>query len=73
MKRKFEFYQQYGVEEFYMYDPFRGTLRGWLRVGSSLEGISVMTGFVESSARIRFEPGAGPDHLTSSAPMASGF
>ena len=27
--RKFQFYEQYGVEEFYVYDPDRGTLEGW--------------------------------------------
>ena len=31
MKRKREFYEKYGVEEFYIYDPDRGTLRGFLR------------------------------------------
>jgi Uma2 family endonuclease len=64
LKRKFEFYQQYEVEEYYLYDPFRGTLRGWLRVGQSLEEIPVMAGFVSPRLGIRFEPGKGPDNLT---------
>ena len=28
---KFAFYEGYGVEEYYTYDPFSGALRGWLR------------------------------------------
>ena len=35
MKRKFEFYQRHGVEEYYLYDPFSGKLEGWLRRGES--------------------------------------
>ncbi len=31
MRRKLQFYEQYGVEEYYEYDPDRGTLKGWLR------------------------------------------
>lgn len=37
MSRKFQFYQQYGVEEYYVYDPDNGLLYGWLRVGGQLE------------------------------------
>lgn len=28
---KFAFYERYGVEEYYIYDPDRGILQGWLR------------------------------------------
>jgi Uma2 family endonuclease len=31
MKRKFDFYQRYGAEEYYVYDPYRNLLLGWLR------------------------------------------
>jgi len=31
MTRKFEFYQTYGVEEYYLYDPDEIKLEGWLR------------------------------------------
>jgi Uma2 family endonuclease len=34
MIRKFNFYQQYGVEEYYIYDPDNGSLDGWLRRGT---------------------------------------
>jgi Uma2 family endonuclease len=31
MTEKFAFYERYGVEEYYLYDPMRGRLQGWLR------------------------------------------
>lgn len=31
MKAKFAFYEKYGVEEYYVYDPERGLVQGWLR------------------------------------------
>lgn len=31
MDAKFDFYQRYGVEEYYVYDPDHGRLEGWLR------------------------------------------
>jgi Uma2 family endonuclease len=35
--RKFNFYSDYGVEEYYLYDPEAGDLEGWQRQGNSLE------------------------------------
>ena len=67
MLRKFRFYERYGVEEYYIYDPDRLTLEGWLRPGTSLEPIAEMQGFVSPRLRIRFELGEagltiyGPD------------
>lgn len=43
LKAKFEFYQRFGVEEYYQYDPNRGRLRGWLRRGAVLEEIEDIT------------------------------
>jgi Uma2 family endonuclease len=43
LKAKFEFYQRFGVEEYYQYDPNRGKLRGWLRNGAELEEIENIT------------------------------
>jgi Uma2 family endonuclease len=63
MRRKFEFYERYGVEEYYIYDPFKGTLEGWLRRGSELKKIASMRGFVSPRLGIRFEPGRGSDNL----------
>ena len=64
MTRKFQFYEKYGVEEYYIYDPDDGTLEGWLREGNHLEPVPDMAGFVSPRLGIRFEPGKGPDNLT---------
>jgi Uma2 family endonuclease len=64
MKRKFEFYQRYGVDEYYMYDPFSGSLDGWRRRGGALKKIARMRGFVSPRLLIRFEPLEGQDNLT---------
>jgi Uma2 family endonuclease len=73
MELKFEFYRRYGVEEYYIYDPDRGDLVGWLRVGETLEEIPVMAGFESPRLRIRFQPGEGPDNLTISGPDGKPF
>ncbi len=64
MKRKFEFYERYGVEEYYLYDPFSGSLQGWRRDGNKLKKIRRMRGFVSPRLGIRFEPLEGQDNLT---------
>jgi Uma2 family endonuclease len=63
MERKFQFYERYGVEEYYIYDPDRGDLVGWRRVNDILEEIPNMAGFQSPRLKIRFEPGDGPDNL----------
>lgn len=70
---KFRFYQRYGVEEYYLYDPDRGPLQGWLRTGRRLEEIREMAGFVSPRLRIRFEPGEGPDNLRIIRPDGQAF
>ena len=65
MKRKFQFYQRYGVEEYYIYDPGqRLTSKAGVAGGIRLEKIARMAGFVSPRLGIRFEPGEGPDNLT---------
>ena len=54
MIHKFRFYEQYGVEEYYVYDPDRGSLDGWIRRGSRLEDIAEMEGWVSPRLGIRF-------------------
>ena len=54
MKEKFDFYQQYGVEEYYIYDPLDCVLDGWRRQGQRLEPILMMTGWVSPRLGIRF-------------------
>ncbi|MCC6420266.1 MAG: Uma2 family endonuclease, partial [Gemmataceae bacterium] len=43
--RKFKFYERYGVEEYYVYDPDRGELLGWQRQGNELVEILFMDGW----------------------------
>ncbi len=71
--RKLRFYQRYGVEEYYVYDPDRGLLDGWLRTGRRLKGIRKMAGFVSPRLQIRFEPGEGPDRLVIIGPDGNPF
>jgi len=55
MERKRVFYEQYGVDEYYVYDPDRGRLAGWLRRGGRLEEITPMNGWVSPRLGIKFE------------------
>ncbi len=55
MAHKFDFYEKYGVEEYYIYDPDRGKLSGWLRKGDRLTPIASMQGWVSPRLGIRFE------------------
>ncbi len=71
--RKFRFYQRYGVQEYYVYDPDRGLLDGWLRTGRRLRAIRTMAGFISPRLRIRFEPGEGPDSLVIIGPDGNPF
>jgi Uma2 family endonuclease len=73
MARKLEFYERYGVEEYYIYDPDDGSLEGWLRKGGRLVKVDNMSGFVSPRLRIRFEPGPGPDSLTIFRPDGKPF
>lgn len=61
--RKFSFYERYGVEEYYVYDPENGELAGWLRGPSGLEEVENMNGYTSPRLGVRFEPGEGPDAL----------
>ncbi len=54
MDRKFDFYQRYGVEEYYVHDPDRGRLKGWLRQSGRLAEIPSMEGWVSPRLGIRF-------------------
>jgi Uma2 family endonuclease len=71
--RKFRFYQRYGVEEYYVYDPDHGPLEGWLRAGRRLKAIRKMAGFISPRLQIRFEPGEGPDSLVIIRPDGNPF
>ena len=55
MNRKFLFYQDHGVEEYYLYDPQKNSLTGWLRSGSGLDEIDEISGWVSPRLGIKFE------------------
>ena len=55
MARKLEFYNEYGVEEYYLYDPDEGSLAGWQRRDGRLHVIETMPGWVSPRLGIRFE------------------
>ena len=55
MGSKFEFYQNYGVQEYYVYNPHRNSLEGWYRKNNLLEGIKGIQGWVSPNLGIKFE------------------
>jgi Uma2 family endonuclease len=55
MTQKGIFYQVYGVEEYYIYDPDKIELSGFLREGDLLEPIEEMNAWVSPRLGIRFE------------------
>ncbi|WP_413163338.1 Uma2 family endonuclease [Capilliphycus salinus ALCB114379] len=55
MAEKLLFYQRYGVEEYYLYDPKRQELTGLQRPDNWLEPIEQMNGWVSPRLEIRFE------------------
>ena len=54
MSRKLHFYERYGVEEYYLYDPDNGELSGWVRTELGLDEIPTMEGWVSPRLGIRF-------------------
>lgn len=52
---KFKFYERYGVEEYYIYDPDSGDLDGWVRSGAELKEIPQMKGWISPRLKVRFE------------------
>ena len=54
MAKKLKFYQKYGVQEYYVYDPYDIELIGWQREGPFLKIIPEMNGWISPSLKIRF-------------------
>jgi len=52
MTRKFSFYDRHGVEEYYIYDPDRGTLIGYLRIDDHLEKIDDIEGWISPRTHV---------------------
>lgn len=55
MLRKLNFYQRYGVEEYYIYDPDSNELTGFQRSEKSLQIINEMPNWVSPRLSIRFQ------------------
>ena len=55
MNKKLRFYEQYGVEEYYIYDPDRIDLTGWIKADDRLDLIDEMEGWVSPRLAIRFD------------------
>lgn len=54
MRRKEQFYDRYGVEEYYVYDPDNNTLAGWRRAARAWQPIDVLHGWRSPRLGIRF-------------------
>ena len=52
-------YEQFGVEEFYTYDPQDGELAGWIRDGERFREIESMSGWVCPRLGVRFDLASG--------------
>jgi Uma2 family endonuclease len=61
---KFEFYDLHGVEEYYLYDPQRNDLSGWLRQGGRLRVIEHIDGWRSPRLGIRFALTEETLHIT---------
>jgi Uma2 family endonuclease len=61
---KFKFYEDYGVEEYYLYDPDSGDLNGWLRANAELREIPQMNGWTSPRLKVKFELIDGQLRLT---------
>ncbi len=55
MDRKRQFYRRYGAEEYYVYDPDRNRLQGWLRVGRRFAVVRTMHNHISPRLGIRFD------------------
>ena len=71
MARKLLFYERYGVEEYYEYDPYNIELIGLQRQNSGLEPIELLDGWISPKLGIRFE--LTPETLVVYGPDGSRF
>jgi Uma2 family endonuclease len=54
MVRKHRFYEKYGVEEYYLWDPHHNWLDGWRREGTELVEVPEANGWVSPRLGVRF-------------------
>jgi hypothetical protein len=71
LEKKFQFYQKYGVEEYYIYDSNQVRLNGWKRTEKVLIPITNMNGWTSPLLKIRFE--LALDDLTIYCPDGTRF
>jgi Uma2 family endonuclease len=68
MTRRFQFYERFGVEEYYLFDPEPVLLDGWQRDGNRLRVLPALDGWVSPRLGTRFDLSGGtltiygPDH-----------
>jgi Uma2 family endonuclease len=55
MNRKLRFYEQYGVNEYYVYDPDRVDFAGWIRNEDRLESIEEPHDWISPLLGVRFQ------------------
>ena len=55
MVAKLDFYEQHGVEEYYLYDPDNNRLCIYVRCGEHLRRVKIVDGFVSPRLGIRFQ------------------
>ena len=65
LEQKFEFYENYGIKEYYIYDPDDLILEGWQRQGDRLRQILSMMNWVSPLLGIRFDWVAGEEMVLS--------
>jgi len=61
--RKFRFYEHYGVEEYYVYDPDSAELGGWIRSGEELREVEPIEGYASPRLGTRFDLTTGKLHV----------
>jgi Uma2 family endonuclease len=71
MAQKFEFYDTYGVEEYYLYDPDHNDLSGWQRHAGRLRLINPIDNWVSPRLGICFR--LNPDELLIERPDGRRF
>jgi Uma2 family endonuclease len=55
MKKKFDFYEKYGVQEYYIYDPDENEFEAWVRLGNRLRKIENTRIYTSLLLKIRFD------------------
>jgi len=56
MEKKLQFYEHYGVQEYYIYDPFKYKFTVMIREGNKLKNIKVNREWVSPHLGIKFQP-----------------